>query len=436
MWGFREPAAMSFVGKDSKKSIVRSFGSHVSSGKVDFYMAVDLDFVMGKRRGSWMYDVSGKNKLLNCHCNGGVFNLGHRNPVLIRVMIDALKELDIGNHHLISEQRARLGKKLARVNPPGLSRVVFGVSGGEAVDFAIKLARAQTGRQKIVYASGGYHGHTGLALAAGADHFKRPFEPLAPGFVEVPFGDTEAVSKVIDEQTAAVLFETIPATLGMPIPSDGFYRAVREVCDRKGLLLILDEIQTGLGRTGKLWAFQHYGITPDIFTIGKGLSGGLYPMSATCYREELDSFMHENPFIHVSTFGGAELGCPVAERVLDISSSKEFLSRVNISAAKVANGLDELREQYSDILTEVRQLGLFIGLKMNDMGYGPLMSIACYNNGLFAVYADNDKSVLQFLPPLTITDAEISYMLRSLNRAYSWAGNNPKYLELARALVA
>jgi acetylornithine/succinyldiaminopimelate/putrescine aminotransferase len=138
----------------------------------------------------------------------------------------------------------------------------------------------------------------------------------------------------------------------------------------------------------------------------------------------------------VSTFGGAELGCPVAERVLDISSSKAFLSRVNISAAKVGNGLDELREQYSDILTEVRQLGLFIGLKMNDMGYGPLMSIACYNNGLFAVYADNDKSVLQFLPPLTITDAEISFMFRSLNRAYSWARNNPKYLELARALVA
>jgi len=436
MSGFRELTAMSFVGKDSKRSIVRNFGSHVSSGKVDFYTAIDLDFVIGKRRGSWMYDVSGKTKLLNCHCNGGVFNLGHRNPELIRVLTDALKELDIGNHHLISEQRAKLGKKLAKVNPPGLSRVVFGVSGGEAVDFAIKLARAQTRRQKIIYASGGYHGHTGLALAAGADHFKKPFEPLAPGFVEVPFGDTETLSKVIDEQTAAVLFETIPATLGMPIPPDGFYKEVRESCDKKGALLILDEIQTGLGRTGKLWAFQHYGITPDIFTIGKGLSGGLYPMSATCYRDELDSFMRENPFIHVSTFGGAELGCPVAERVLDISSSRAFLGRVNTLAARVENGLDVLSQQYSDILTEVRQLGLFIGLKMNDQGYGPLMSIACYNSGLFAVYADNDKSVLQFLPPLTISDAETSFMFRSLNRAYSWARNNPKYLELARALVA
>lgn len=136
--------------------------------------------------------------------------------------------------------------------PKEITRVVFGVGGGEAVDFAIKLARGYTGKYKIIYAKGGYHGHTGLALAAGDEKFKAPFEPLAPGFIPVPFGDADAVEKAIDNKTAAILFETIPATLGMPLPPDDFYKQVREICDEKGVLLILDEIQTGLGRTGKL----------------------------------------------------------------------------------------------------------------------------------------------------------------------------------------
>ena len=427
---------MHYVGTTSKKNTIKDFAAHVSSGKADFFTSIDLDFVMGSRRGPWMRDVAGKLTLMNCHCNGGVFNLGHRNPELISVMRAALSELDIGNHHLMSEQRARLGKKLARVNPPGLSRVVFGVSGGEAVDFAVKLARAHTKKPKIVYAEGGYHGHTGLALAAGADQFKQYFGPLAPGFVSVPFGDADAVSKAMDDQTAAVLFETIPATLGMPIPEPDFYKSVREACDSNGVLMILDEIQTGLGRTGKMWGFEHYNVIPDIFTIGKGLSGGLYPMSATCYREELDPFLREHPFVHVSTFGGAELGCPVAERVLEISSSKSFLDRVNRLAAVFGTNLGDLKARYPGILTQVRQLGLFIGLKMGDVGYGPLMSISCYNNGLFAVYADNDKSVLQFLPPLTIADSHVSYIMKHLDMAYSWARDNPRYLELARALTA
>ena len=426
---------MKYIGISSKDSIIKDFASHVSSGKADFYTSIDLDFVLGRREGVWMWDVSENHKMLNCHCNGGVFNLGHRNPEIIKEMKKALEELDIGNHHLMSEQRAALGKQLARLTPSELTRVVFGVGGGEAIDFAIKLARGYSGKHKIVYAKGGYHGHTGLALAAGDDHFKAPFGPLAPGFIEAPFGNAEAFEKVIDSETAAVLLETIPATLGMPIPSDDFYPHLREICDDKGVLLILDEIQTGLGRTGSLWGFEQFGITPDIFAIGKGLSGGIYPISATCYTEELDSFTNEHPFIHISTFGGAEIGCPVAMKVLEIVSSNQFLEQVQKSGILLGNQLTNLKDKYPEILTEIRQKGLFIGLKMSDIGYGPVMSIAGYNNGVFAVYADNDHSVLQFLPPLIITEENITYISDSMNRAFAWARDNPSYLELARALA-
>ncbi|MFX0107905.1 MAG: aminotransferase class III-fold pyridoxal phosphate-dependent enzyme, partial [Candidatus Hodarchaeota archaeon] len=242
---------MANIGRSPKNQIIEDFASYVSSGKAEFYAMVDLNFVLGRREGPWMWDVTGEEKLLNCHCNGGVFNLGHRNTELVNLLRGSLEELDIGNHHLMSEQRAMLGKKLAENTPSEITRSVFGVSGGEAIDFAIKLARGQSKRYKIIYATSAYHGHTGFALAAGDPHFKNPFEPLAPGFVDVPFGDAAAVEKAIDNETAAILFETIPATLGMPLPPDDFYKEVREICDSKGVLLILDEIQTGLGRTGK-----------------------------------------------------------------------------------------------------------------------------------------------------------------------------------------
>jgi acetylornithine/succinyldiaminopimelate/putrescine aminotransferase len=336
---------------------------------------------------------------------------------------------------LISSYRASLAEKLAEVTPKEITRVTFGVSGGEAVDFAIKLARGYTGRHKIIYARGGYHGHTGLALAAGDDQYKKPFEPLAPGFVSVPFGDLEALAKVLDNETAAVLFETIPATLGMPIPSEDFYKGVRDLCDDKGALLILDEIQTGLGRTGRLWGFEHYDVVPDIFVIGKGLSGGLYPITATLYKEEIDGFMKEHPFIHISTFGGAELGCLVAIKVLDITSDPAFLDHVNRVSVRLREIMNEIRDSYNDILIEIRQKGLFIGLKMSDDGYGPLLTIGAYNNGILAVYANNDRSVLQFLPPLIIGDEELGYIEENLRNAYQWAREHSEYLSLIKSMI-
>ncbi|MCK5332195.1 MAG: aspartate aminotransferase family protein, partial [Candidatus Marinimicrobia bacterium] len=313
---------------DSKQTTIDQFRHHVSSGKTEFFLKYGMDFVMGKREGSYLYDIDGEKRLFNLHCNGGVFNLGHRNEELIDLLISAIAELDIGNHHLMSRERAELAAMLADLMPGDLNYTVFGVGGGEAVDLAIKVARGYTQRADIISATGGYHGHTGLALAAGDAKYRQPFGPPVPGFRQVSFNDLAALETALDDQTAAVILETVPATLGMVIPDPEYLPSVSEICHRNGTLLIIDEVQTGLGRTGKLWGFEHFEIIPDIVVLGKGLSGGIYPISATIIREPLESVFHPDPFIHISTFGGAEVGCRVAKRVLEISASADFLSQV------------------------------------------------------------------------------------------------------------
>ena len=388
---------------DTRETIIRQYETHVSSGKVAFFQFAGIDFVPGKRESAYMWDVDGKTRLINCHCNGGVFNLGHRHPQIVQTMMDSLHTLDIGNHHLISEQRAVLAEKLAALMPGDLTYTVFGVGGGEAVDLAIKVARGYTGKQKIISANGGYHGHTGLALAAGDAKYYEPFGMSAPGFEQVIFGEMAALETAVSQSpTAAIILETIPATLGMPIPPPDYLRQVRALCDRTNTLLILDEVQTGLGRTGTLWACEQFGVVPDIMVIGKGLSGGIYPMSATCFSKELETVFHDDPFIHISTFGGAEVGCPVALKVLEISSDPAFLANVGECAAVFTEGFESLQQKHPQVLVRLRQVGLMMGIEMVNEYCGPLFSKAAYDNGLLSVYANNDKRVAQLLPPLII----------------------------------
>lgn len=406
-----------YIGKLPKEDVIALFARHVSSGKVRFFQSAGIEFVLGRREGPYIWDLDGQTRLIDCHCNGGVFNLGHRNAEIVQTLIASLQELDIGNHHLISEQRALLARRLAELMPGDITYTVFGVSGGEAVDLAIKVARGYTGRPKIISARGGYHGHTGLALAAGDEKYRAPFGPLAPGFIQVPFGDAAALEQAADEETAAVILETVPATYGMPIPAPDYFPQVRAICDRVGALLIVDEVQTGLGRTGRLWGIEHFGVVPDIIVIGKGLSGGIYPMTATCFREKYEAVFHPDPFIHISTFGGAEVGCPVALKVLEISSDPAFLAHVREMAALFAEGFQRLKEQHPQVLVGLRQLGLMMGIEMVHEFCGPLFSRAAYESGFLSVFAYNNPRVAQLLPPLTIDRSLAEEILQRVDMA-------------------
>lgn len=400
-----------------KLTAINQYQDFISSGKVKFFKKYGMDFVMGSRDGSYIHDIDGAKKLFNLHCNGGVFNLGHRNTELIDILKDSLTDLDIGNHHLMSRERAELAALLANLMPGDLKYTIFGVSGGEAVDLALKVARGYTNRTDIISAIGGYHGHTGLALAAGDAKYREPFKSSIPGFKQVSFNDLEELKNAADNNTAAIILETIPATLGMKIPDKKYIQGVRSICDNHGILLIMDEVQTGLGRTGKLWGFEHFDIIPDIVVIGKGLSGGIYPITATVICEPLESVFHDDPFIHISTFGGSELGCRVAKRVLEISSSPSFLDNVNEMAALFNKGVEKLTENHKGFLIGLRQTGLMMGIEMKDELCGPVLTKTAYDHGLLIVYANNDQSVCQFLPPLTITINEVDIVLKKLDLA-------------------
>jgi len=411
---------MSLIAQDPKEAIIARFARHVSSGKAEFFAQAGIDFIFGKREGVYVWDVAGQQRLIDCHCNGGVYNLGHRHPRVVAALKRALDELDIGNHHFISEHRALLGERLTALSPGDLNRVVFGAGGGEAIDLAIKLARAHTGRSQVISAKGGYHGHTGFALAAGEDEFSQPFAPLPPGFARVPFGDLDALEAVMGQDTAAVLFETIPATLGMPLPPEDYYAGVRALCDRHGAAMVMDEVQAGLGRCGAVWGIDTYGVTPDVIVTAKGLGGGVYPLSATIYRDHLNPFFHEHPFIHVSTCGGAEVGCYVALEVLAMLEEPTFLQHVQAMAGLFREGLAELQARHPGVLVEVRQRGLMMGLKWAAEMCGPLMTVAGFHHGILTIYANHDQSVSQLLPPLTIQEDEAQQVLAALEQMTTW----------------
>ena len=394
----------------TSRETAAAFAAHVNPGKVAAFDALGVDLVMGERSGARFRHAFDGRWLYNCHCNGGVFNLGHRHPVVVDAVRDALDALDIGNHHLVSGWRAKLAERLVATTDGLLPGVVFGVAGGEAIDLALKVARAHTGRTGIVSAVGGYHGHTGLAMAAGDPEYRDPFGPNLPGFVQVPFDDLDALAEVVGDTTAAVILEPIPATLGMPIPSPGYLAGAQRLCRERGVCFVLDEVQTGLGRTGTMWYFQQEGLEPDIVVTGKGLSGGVYPITATLMTAELHAFFTDHPFVHISTFGGAELGCVAALTVLDVVEAPGFLERVVELGERFERGL-------TGVGGELRRRGLFMGLKLQKEGDAVLAAGAAIEAGVFAVFANNDTSVLQLLPPLTISDDEADDIIAILRSA-------------------
>ena len=312
----------------TREEAAEAFAAHVNRGKARVLQEMGIDIVIGAREGPRFQDAYSGRWYWNCHNNGGVFNLGHRHPRVVGALTDALADLDVGNHHLISGWRARLAEQLAASTGDRLPYAVFAPSGSEAIDIALRVARARTGREKIVSVLGAYHGLAGLGWAASDPRWVEPFGFPLPGFAHVAFNDTEAMRAEVDEGTAAVILEAIPATLGFPPPEPGYLAAVAELTRERGCVLVIDEVQTGLGRTGTTWYWEQEGIVPDVLITGKGLGGVVYPIGVALLSAQLEGFFDEHPFAYVSTFGGAELGCVVGSAVLDVIAEPGFLTHV------------------------------------------------------------------------------------------------------------
>jgi acetylornithine/succinyldiaminopimelate/putrescine aminotransferase len=401
----------------NKQQALELSRKHICPNRVEMLGMLGVDLVIGKRQGYRIWDVEG-HELIDVHINGGTFNLGHCNPEIVATLVENAPHLDIGNHHFPSTLRAELGAALSATTGDRLSKVVLSASGSEAVDVALKSARRATGRRRVVGIQGGYHGRTGLSGAAGDSSSAAFFlSDLPDEFTAVPFNDIAALDAALrGGDVAAVILETIPATLGFPLPSEGYLPKVKELCEAQGALYIADEVQTGLGRTGKMWAFQRFGVEPDIAVTGKGLSGGMYPISATLLSERAGGWLSEDGWAHVSTFGGSELGCVVALKALEITERPSTVDHVDALALRLTHELERLSEAFP-FLAEVRQCGLVIGLKFDDPMGGMKMSKALYDHGVWAMFAGFDRSVLQFKPGILLSREDADVLLSRVERA-------------------
>lgn len=357
------------------------------------YAKKPLTIVRGQ--GASLFDVDG-NEYLDCESGHGVANLGHAHPKIAEALYKQASTLITLFESFPNDQRAALMEKICAL-VPGLDRVFFCNSGTEAVEAAFKFSRISTGRKNIVAAMRAFHGRTYGSLSATFNKkYRDGFEPLVPGFCHVAYNNIEALDQAVNEETAAVILEVVQGEGGVYPATAEYIEAARRICDERGALLIVDEIQTGFGRTGKLFAIQHYSITPDLLTCAKSLAGGL-PMGALLIGRNVKNL---TPGVHGSTFGGNPLACAAALTALTVIEEEDLPGQ---AAAKGKYLMEKLQELNSPNIREVRGLGLMIGIEMKQK-VAPYLK-ALQERRIIALNAG--MTVIRLLPPLVISYEQI-----------------------------
>jgi len=384
------------------------------------YMALNYDDIVGKfdkyifntytrqpiaikkAYGAVVTDVNGK-EYIDCVAGIAVNNVGHCHPAVVEAIKQQAEELIHVSNLYYTEQQALLAEEL--VNLTGMNRVFFCNSGAEAVEGALKLARKATGKKEFIAAEHAFHGRTRGALSVThKEKYRKPFEPLAPA-VFVPYNDADAIRAAITEDTAGVILEPVQGEAGVIIPSDGYLREVREICDETGTLLILDEVQTGFGRTGKWFAREHSGIEPDIMTLAKAMGGG-FPMGAMLAQEDVAANFGRGD--HASTFGGNALSCAAALANIEVIKKEKLVARSGELGVYLMKKLKALDKDY---VKEIRGKGLMVGMELSIK----CEDIVSRSRELGLLLNCTSESVLRFVPPLTITREQLDAVVGVIN---------------------
>jgi acetylornithine/LysW-gamma-L-lysine aminotransferase len=377
-------------------NIVETENKHTSG----VYAKQTLTIVRGQ--GASLFDENGV-EYLDCSSGHGVANLGHAHPKIAEALYKQANTLITLFESFPNDQRAKLMEKITAL-VPGLDRVFFCNSGTEAVEAAFKFSRISTGRKNFIAAMRAFHGRTYGALSATFNKkYREGFEPLLPGVSHVSFNNIEALDKAVNEETAAVILEVVQGEGGLYPASAEYIQAARRICDERGALLIIDEIQTGFGRTGKMFAIQHYGVTPDLLTCAKSLAGGV-PMGAVLIGEKVKNLV---PGVHGSTFGGNPLSCAAANAALDVILGEDLPGQ---AAAKGAYLMDKLKEINSPNIREVRGMGLMVGIEMKQKVTAYIKALQ--EKKIIALNAG--MTVIRLLPPLVITYEQIDHLVEVL----------------------
>jgi ornithine--oxo-acid transaminase len=377
-----------------------------------------LDVVVSKAQGIWMHDVDGR-KYLDFLSAYSAVNQGHRHPRIVKALVDQARKLTLTSRAFRNDQWPLLAKELAEMT--GYEMVLPMNSGAEAVETAVKTARkwayqkkgVPQDRAEIIACANNFHGRTVAVISFSTEPlYRKDFGPFTPGFAIIPFGDAEALEKAITPNTAAFLVEPIQAEAGILIPPDGFLKRAAAICKARNVLFIADEIQTGLGRTGKLFACEHEGVRPDMVVVGKSLGGGCYPVSAVLAdRDILGVF---KPGEHGSTFGGNPLACAVARESLRVIREEKLIEN---AAERGASFIEKLRQVRSRHIKEVRGRGLLIGIELRPAAGGARRFCEeLMREGLLC--KETHDNVLRLAPPLIIREKDLNWALKRIKTVF------------------
>ncbi len=396
---------------------IGKYEKYINPAQAKLFRFMGLDSVEAEAEGWTIKDSNGKS-FIDCLGGYGMFALGHRNPAVIAAVDRELHSMPMSGKVLFNRPMADLAEALFEITPGDLKYSFFVNSGTEAVEGCLKIARLATGRKKFVAADNAFHGKTmGSLSATGRDLYKKPFEPLLAGFTHVPFNDVKAMEKAVGEDTAAVILEPIQGEGGIIVPSAGYIKMVKRICENRGALFIADEVQTGIGRTGAWFGVNHDGVEPDMMACAKALGGGVMPIGAIIGNEKAWHGLIEAPFLHTSTFGGGQMACAAGLATIKFIKERKLLKRAADTGDYFKDGLKKIAAEFPDVIKEVRGRGMMLGVELTKEGAGGMLMSLMIDRGVIIAYTLNNPKVLRFEPPIIMPKDVVDRVLELFREA-------------------
>ena len=385
---------------DYVEETINKYEKYINPAQARLFRFMGLGSIEAQASGWTITDSNGRS-FTDFLGGYGMFALGHRHPKIVEAVQKELERMPMSGKVLFNRPMADLAEALAEITPGDLQYSFFVNSGTEAVEGCLKLARLATGRPKFVAAKGAFHGKTmGSLTATGRDLYREPFQPLLNGFTHVEYGDIAALEAVVDEATAAVILEPVQGEGGIIVPPPGYMAQAKAICEAKGALLIADEVQTGIGRTGKWFACEHDGVSPDLMACAKALGGGIVPIGAIIGNARAWEGLIEAPFLHTSTFGGNQLACAAGVATIAAIKEENLLVSSAEAGAHLKAELQKLAEEYPEVIKEVRGLGMMIGIELTKEGAGGMLMSLMIDRDVLIAYTLNNPKVIRMEPPL------------------------------------
>ncbi|HTK10355.1 MAG TPA: putrescine aminotransferase [Ktedonobacteraceae bacterium] len=406
------------------ETTVHNFANYYNSGFIEYRKSVaeagDFAAVEWTGRGATFKDALGR-EYIDCLGGFGLFNLGWAHPKVVRAVHAQLEKSPLPTQELLDPLRGMLAHLLAEITPGDIQYSFFVGSGTEAVEGAMKMAKLYTRKSGFIASVRGFHGKTAGSLSlTGKAAFRRPALPLQNNIFHVPFGDADAVeqqlsiAREVGNDIAAVIMEPIQGEAGAIVPPDDFWPRLRQICDEYEVLLIADEVQTGMGRTGKLWGVNHWDVAPDIITSAKALGGGVMPVGAFMATPKVWSVFNSNPFIHTSTTGGNPLACAAAIAAINVTLEEDIPGQAAEKGEYFIAQLKEIAARHSDIYTDITGKGLLIGQHFIDDDIGYAVASGLFKRGVLISGTLNNSRVIRVEPPVVISREEIDTILNRL----------------------